>query len=228
MPVGTVLATVPATPAAPAAAPPAAAARRRRRRRTAGARARSPRAAAAPPAPAPARRGRASTGSRVSPLARRAAEQLGRRPRTRRRQRPERRDHARPTSSGVASRGAPPRRAAGSRAARRPRRPTPADRQAAMREAIARADGALQARDPPLLPRSCEIDMSRALDVAARGEPRAPGRPSGCCPSVLLLERGRPRGARDAGDERLLDRRRVPARRAASTSASRSRCAAAV
>ena len=57
-----------------------------------------------------------------------------------------------------------------------------------------------------------EIDMSRAIEWLHEANLQRPVNDR-LLPSVAAPERGRPSGRRDAGDERVLDRRSVPTRR---------------
>ena len=228
VPVGTVLATVlpadangarrPPEPAVASVAAPAPRADSRldchaQRRPQPVARA----APAAPPAGLAARTPRRRAAGRRSRHGRPAAARTGRsrrptsRPSARPRRRPPPRRRRTDPDRAIPAHGPPSRRRA--------------DRQAAMREAI----GALMARSKREIPHYYLRDRDRhepRARVAARGEPQALGDRAAAAVGAAA-ERGRPGRRRDAGDERLLDRRRVPARPAASISASRSRCAAA-
>ena len=109
-----------------------------------------------------------------------------------------------------------------------PRRPAPRPpRSAALgRSRHGRADGALQARDPALLPDHRHRPVRRD-DVAARPQPRR-ARRRRVLPAALLLRAVALRRTRRARAQRPLGRRRASCPATACTSASPSRCAAAV
>ena len=201
--------------AAVAPAPPVAAARRapepRRLRRTA--------AAARRPAGEPRARVRRCVARGVAARARRRSRDVAGTG-------PGRRDHPRRRRA----RGARAARAAGATRGRASA-PAPAAAPRDRRERrCARAIAAAMARSKREIPHyylAHEIDLQRALALARASERERARSPSACCPRRCFVKAVALAPRRSARAERLLARRRVPARRGQSTSASRSRCAAA-
>jgi pyruvate dehydrogenase E2 component (dihydrolipoyllysine-residue acetyltransferase) len=141
---------------------------------------------------------------RVSPLARRAAEELGVELSAITGSGPNRAI----TKADVERASSPSARAAAPAAPLLP--PEPVDRQAAMREAI----GALMARSKREIPHyylQLEIDMSRATEWLHEENLRRPVNDR-LLPSAPAAERGGSSARRDARDEWVLDRREIPRR----------------